>query len=490
VPTIPEALETAERALAAGDAARARFIFEQILKAVPEEAGALNGLGVCAFRADRLDEAEDYHRRAIAAFPDNPAFHNNLNFVYCRRGRAELAVECCRRALALAPDSALLHNNLGIALKQCQKLDAAADSFRRAVAIEPDYAGAHFNLANTLVQLGMLDDADDAFRRALELAPDDADANYNRALLELSRGNFGEGWPGLEWRFGLAGFTRPDFDVPRWQGESLAGRTMLLVGEQGLGDVIQMIRYAEVLKRLGATVLVECKTALHALLKTAAGIDRLVGPEEGRRGAFDFYIPLLSLPAALGTTLETVPAQVPYLFAEPARVEHWRGELSRSAGFKVGIAWQGRPTYVLDAYRSIPLAEFAPLIDCPGVKLFALQKGHGREQLESPAASLHIVDLGASLDLGNDAFVDTAAAMRGLDLVITSDTSLAHLAGALGVDVWVALARIPDWRWLLDRDDSPWYPTMRLFRQSRLGDWSDVFARMSGELQTLVAGQH
>ncbi|MEX0979056.1 MAG: tetratricopeptide repeat-containing glycosyltransferase family protein, partial [Pirellulales bacterium] len=467
----------------------AQFIFEQILKASPEEPGALNGLGVIAFRADRVDEAEDYYDRAIAEFPGNPAYLNNLNLVYCRQGRLAEAVECCRRALALEPRSARLHNNLGIALKLCGQLEPALESFRRALALEPDYADAHFNLANALVQLGMLDEAADAFRRAIELAPGDADANYNRALLDLLRGNFQEGWPGLEWRWGLKGFSRPNFDAPRWQGQPLEGRTVLLVGEQGLGDVIQMIRFANTLKRSAATVLVECKPTLQALLKTAPGIDRFVNPGEAQREAFDFYVPLLSLPGALGTTLETIPAEVPYLFAEPGRIEHWRRELSGSSEFKVGIAWQGRPTYALDAFRSIPLAEFAPLAECPRVRLFALQKGHGREQLESLDGKLPIVDLAASLDLGSDAFVDTAAVMMNLDLVITSDTSMAHLAGALGVDVWVALAQVPDWRWLLDRQHSPWYPTMRLFRQPRLGDWADVFAQMAGPLQLLADGE-
>jgi hypothetical protein len=336
----------------------------------------------------------------------------------------------------------------------------------------------------------MLDEADAAFRRALELAPGDADANYNRALLDLLRGNFQAGWPGLEWRWGLKGFSRPNFDAPRWEGQPLAGRTILLVGEQGLGDVIQMIRFANTLKQSGATVLVECKPALHALLRTAPGIDRFVNPLEGRREAFDYYIPLLSLPGALGATLETIGAEVPYLFAEPGRIEYWRRELSRWSAFKVGIAWQGRPTYVLDAFRSIPLVEFAPLAECPGVQLFGLQKGHGREQLDTLEGKLPIVDLGASLDLGTDAFVDTAAAMRNLDLVITSDTSVAHLAGALGVAVWVALPHVPDWRWLLERQDSPWYPTMRLFRQAQAGDWADVFARMAGQLRSLAAGEH
>ena len=205
--------------------------------------------------------------------------------------------------------------------------------------------------------------------------------------------------------------------------------------------------------------------------------------------AFDFYVPLLSLPGVFGTTLATIPAGVPYLSAQPQRFFHWRRELARLGGFRVGIAWQGAPGYAGDAQRSVPLAAFAPLANCPGVRLFSLQKHHGSEQLTPLADRLKIVDLGPLVDEAGGAFVDTAAVMKALDLVITSDTAVAHLAGALGVPVWVALPAVPDWRWLLDRDDSPWYPTMRLFRQTRAGDWSDVFARMASELRTLFAAQ-
>jgi hypothetical protein len=209
----------------------------------------------------------------------------------------------------------------------------------------------------------------------------------------------------------------------------------------------------------------------------------LVAP--GRAESFDFYIPLLSLPGVLGLALDTIPADIPYITAEPVRVERWRGELGKFSELKVGIAWQGRPDYVLDVFRSIRLAEFAPLGACRRVKLFSLQKGHGREQLG--ASGQGIVDLGASLDEGGGAFVDTAAVMMSLDLVITSDTAMAHVAGALGVPTWVALAFVPDWRWLMGRDDSPWYPTLRLFRQTRPGDWGGVFARMADELDALSA---
>jgi Flp pilus assembly protein TadD len=483
--SIPEALEAAERALAAGDVARAELVFRQVLAAVPDEPGALNGLGVVAFRAGRPEEAESYHRRAIERFAGNPAFYNNLNLVYCRQGRPAEAVECCRRAIELAPQVPQLHVSLGNALKQCGKLAASRDSFRRAIELAPDYGDAHFNLANTLTLLGQLDEAAAEYDRALALSPNDADAHYNRALLWLLRGDFARGWPELEWRWKMREFTQPKFAQPRWQGEPLAGRTILVWGEQGLGDAIQMIRFAPALKAQGATVLVACRPALWPLLETAAGIDRFVDPDRAAGESFDFYIPLMSLPGVLGTALDTIPSQVPYLGADPARIERWRRERDSEKRFRVGIAWQGRPTYVLDLFRSVPLVEFAPLADCPGVAFFSLQKGHGVEQLATLGERLSIVDFGGLLD-ADGAFVDTAAVMRNLDLVITSDTAIAHLAGALAVPVWVALALVPDWRWLLDRDDSPWYPTMRLFRQTAPGDWPSVFRRIADELDKLV----
>jgi hypothetical protein len=251
-----------------------------------------------------------------------------------------------------------------------------------------------------------------------------------------------------------------------------------------LGDTIQFVRYAPLVKnRCRGRVLLQGPAALEELMRGAAGIDRfVVEPDQ----PFDCYLPMLSLSGVFGTTVETIPADVPYLRADGARVEQWQSELVRYDGFKVGIAWQGNPGYAGDAQRSVPLVEFVPLAACERVRLFSLQKRHGCEQLPPLADRLGIVDLGKSLDEQTGAFVDTAAAMMSLDLVITSDTAIAHLAGALGVPVWVALARVPDWRWMVGREDSPWYPTMRLFRQTQAGDWGEVFSRMASQLRSLA----
>jgi hypothetical protein len=257
--------------------------------------------------------------------------------------------------------------------------------------------------------------------------------------------------------------------------------------EQGLGDSLQFIRYAPLVKQRGGTVVVECLRPLARLLARCPGIDRLV-VKGSDLPAFDVHASLMSLPALLGTTLATVPADVPYLFADPELVERWRRELAPLPGFKVGIAWQGDPTHPKAGARAIPLRHFEPLARRPGVRLFSLQKGPGTEQLRDVAGHFDVTDFGNRLDEASGPFMDTAAVMKNLDLVITSDTAIAHLAGGLGVPVWVAVPAVPEWRWLLGREDSPWYPTLRLFRQARPGDWEGVFARMATELPARAPG--
>jgi hypothetical protein len=278
------------------------------------------------------------------------------------------------------------------------------------------------------------------------------------------------------------------FAQPLWDGSDLGGRTLFVYSQQGYGDTFQFVRFAHEVKQRGGRVILECHPELRRLLATVKGIDRLIGHGSGLP-AFDVQAPLLNLPRILQISAETAPARVPYLHSDPTLVDHWRQELQKSAKFLVGIAWQGNPTYRYDAGRSIPLVHFARLARLEGVQLISLQKGQGVEQLRAPqhvdteeAVLRTVPDLGSRLDQASGAFMDTAAVMMELDLVITSDTAVAHLAGALGVPVWLALPRVPDWRWEVEREDTPWYPTMRLFRQKRYGDWDAVFMRMAEEL--------
>jgi hypothetical protein len=275
----------------------------------------------------------------------------------------------------------------------------------------------------------------------------------------------------------------PPFKQPRWRGEPLAGRSILLHYEQGLGDTLQFIRYAAVLKRRGATVIVLCQAALRKILATAAGIDWLVSAGDAMP-TFDVHAPLMSLPGLLGTTLDSIPAEIPYLSAAGSLVDQWRERLRSVEGFRIGIHWQGRPGQGTFRQRDIPLAAFAPLAELPGVRLISLQKGADTSALADVPGGSRLIDFGDAVDTTNGPFMDTAAIMKTIDLVISSDTSAPHLAGALGVPVWLALPHVPNWRWLLDRPDSPWYPTMRLFRQREAGDWAGVFEEIQAALRT------
>jgi len=496
------------------DAAQARF--ELAVRHNAEDAESHNHLGVVHRQLKRLDEAEACFHRALALQPQFAGAHNNLGRLCEDRGRLNEAVARYRLALCYQPKDASIHNNLGNALITLSRADEALICYQQAIHIEPaepvyfsnlanaltlagrpeeaevccrmalrlraTYVDALHNKAITLVAQGKFEEALAENEEALLLEPDHAGARKSRALWWLQRGDFARGWPEYEWRWRVEGVRRREFGEPAWDGTAPRGRTILLYCEQALGDTIQFIRYAPLVKALGATVIVECQRALVRLLASCPGIDQLV-PRGSPLPPFDIQAALLSIPGLLGTTLETLPANVPYLMADTDLVASWQCELASAGSFNVGIAWQGSATFAGDRMRSAPLQQFAPLANVPGVRLFSLQKGPGRDQIRAVQRAFTVTDLGSTLDEASRAFVDTAAVMMNLDLVIATDTSIAHLAGALGVPVWVALSIGPDWRWLRDGEDSPWYPSMRLFRQLRAHDWDEVFERMAGELR-------
>jgi len=361
-------------------------------------------------------------------------------------------------------------------------LDEAIEDLRRAVQLQPTMADAHASLGVALSIQQRFDEAMAHFDNALAIDSHCAEAGWNRALLRLLSGDYRRGWPEYEWRWRCKRtIPLPPFSQPRWDGGPLQGRTILLSGEQGLGDTLQFVRYAPLVKALGGRVVLQCPNELLPLLSRMAGIDRLVAADAALP-PFDVYAPLMSLPAAFHTTLETIPAEIPYLSADPGLVAHWRQELTGIRGFRVGIAWQGSPRHAWDRLRSTALEQFEPLAGVDGVRLISLQKGPGSEQLQALGSRLPVVDLGNRFDESAGPFMDTAAVLANLDLLVCADTALAHLAGAMGLRAWVALFFTPDWRWLLQREDSPWYPSLRLFRQSRPGDWAGVFRRMAEAL--------
>jgi tetratricopeptide (TPR) repeat protein len=507
--TIPQALELALQHHRAGNLQQAEMIYRQILQTDPSQAEAWNLLGVLGWQTGRHDLALDFVGKAIALVPHNAMYHFNLGVAYQSMGRFAEAVAALETAGRLKSDWPELQFNLGNVFKAQKKWDEAIACFRRAVQLQPSYAEAWNNLGTVyasvlnpaeavacyqtavqhkpdfqqafhnmgaaLFQLGRLDEAEASYNRTVELQPDGYSAHFGRALTWLFKGDYERGWIEYEWRWKLPGNPLPQFAQPAWDGSPLKGRTLLLYPEQGLGDVLQIIRYAPLLQQQGGKVVFQCPRALVQLLARTPGIDQLV-PKDAPLPPFDVHAPLLSLPRFFKTTLATIPAQIPYLFADPALVEHWSKELAALPGFKIGIAWQGDPKLVEDKQRSIPLRYFEPLARLDGVHLISLQKGLGSEQVADVRFPVTVLPL----DEKTGPFMDTAAVMKNLDLVIAADTAIAHLAGALGVPVWLALSLFPyDWRWHLGRDDSPWYPNLRIFRQVELDNWTEIFERLT-----------
>jgi tetratricopeptide (TPR) repeat protein len=436
----------------------------------------------------RFEEALQGYDAALRLQPSEPDVLANCGATLFGLNRLEEALAYCDAALSLRADFPAVWSNRGNVLQRLQRLDEARASLDEALRLRPVYPEALVNRGVVLKLLGHFDQALADFDHALELLPNDAHARNNRGALLLLHGRFKEGWEDYESRW-LAE-DRPNHKRQRfwteWTGEPLAGKSILVLDEQGLGDVIQFSRYLPLLARRGAKVSFACRPFMHRLLRSLPADIRLIDKAAAQREAYDFEIGLVSLPKAFGTDLASVPAECPYLSADPALVKVWAERLGHKAGLKIGICWTGNLNPRADVARSIELSHFAGLAAVPSVRLISLQKNEGSEQLARLAPMLDVETFEQEIDAGGEAFVDTAAIMANLDLVITCDTSLAHLAGALGKPVWVALKDVPDWRWLLGREDSLWYRQMHLFRQTRRGQWDDVFARMTEALRRLA----
>ncbi len=436
-----------------------------------------------------LPQAERLYRQIIQLDPTHaPAFHF-FGVLAHQLGNHQAAVSLLRAALRLNPNNPEAYNVLGIAFASEGQMNPAIESFRQALRLNPNHAEIIGNLGNALVIQGELEEATACFDNALRIEPKNGKTRFHRALLHLLHGDYAAGWPGYEWRWLQREQQPRAFAKARWNGGPLNGQTLLVHAEQGFGDTIQFVRYLPLLQKLGigGRVLFECQPELTELLKTVEGIGQVISRDEPLP-PFDRHVPLLSLPGIFGTNSATIPAAVPYLRADPERVHFWQDEMRQAtrrqpAGvdtkLNIGIAWQGNPTFRGDKTRSIPLSCFEKLAATPGIRLISLQKGDaGTEQLRSLTNQFPVLDLSDRLATFND----TAAVMMNLDLVISSCTVIPHLAGALGIPVWTVLQFVPDWRWQLERHDSPWYPTMRLFRQSKPGDWENVFERIAAEV--------
>lgn len=503
----------------------AETCYRKAIAADPEHAAAYANLGLLLAGQKRAEEAEQCYRRALALDPGHEVAHLNLGVLLASRNRNAEAAQHYRQVIALNPQSAAAHTNLGLLLEKAGHMEEAEQCHRTALSIDAGYAEIHSNLASLLAALRREQEAERHYRQAIALKPGDAVicssfgvllatlrrdeeaerlfrqaimlnpgyalAHLNLGQLLLSQGRYREGWVHYEARYD-AGL--PDqipfpsqLPCPQWRGEPLAGKSLLVWPEQGLGDEIQFCRYLPQLRKQCARITLVCKAPLKPLLETLAGVDTLLGLEKASIAleAHDYWTFPLSLPLYCGTTLENIPAQLPYLHALPGRIAQWAPRLPQ-AGFRVGLVWQGNARHSNDSERSLPeLAMLAPLWSVPGVRFISLQKNARGDALQLAAAGQPLLHLGDELA----DFADTAAVVRQLDLLISVDSAVAHLAGALGKPCWVLLpAHKTDWRWLNSRRDSPWYPgAMRLFRQPRRGDWTTCIEELRRALQEIAA---
>jgi len=440
---------------------------------------------LCA-QAAKAAAAREF-QRAIALYDQAIATDPSRAEAYYKRGNAlkdlgrfDDAIASYTQAVQHKPDYAYAYCNRGFVEQHLGRLEAALKSYDAAIATDDGDALVHYNRALLMQDLSRWEEALDSYDRALAINPEYADAHYNRAVTQLFLGDFERGWRGYEWRWKNAQRLRigeqRNFKQPLWLGEqSLAGKRLLLHSEQGLGDTIQFCRYASLCAAQGATVILEVPHSLLGLAQTLEGVSELIA-----KGAslppFDYHCPLMSLPLAFKTTLDTVPAPAKYLHSDPARLAHWRAVLGERKHPRIGLAWSGNPNNPFNPRRRIPLREWVPHLP-PQFQYFQLQT----ELSDADEEALDSTESIFSLDLQD--FTDTAAVCECLDLVLTVDTSLAHLSGALGHRTWVLMPNPPDWRWLRNRDDSPWYPGMKLYIQHTAGDWNDVFGRVAADLR-------
>ncbi|HEY4031618.1 MAG TPA: tetratricopeptide repeat protein [Caulobacteraceae bacterium] len=461
--------------------------YDQALALDPAHPEALSSRGNVLTDLKRYEEALESYAAALRVRPDHAEAWSNQMPALAALKRPEAALAACDRAIALRPDHVEGHINRGGALYEFQRLDEALASYDRALELAPDHATAHVNRGVLLMQLRRLDEAMDSFDRAVALNPRDAEAYFQQAMCRLALGDEAGGWAQYEWRWATRQFeaAQRDLAAPLWLGEEdTRGRTILLHGEQGLGDVLQFCRYAPVAAQRGARVVLEVFPVLLRLLGRLEGVAEVV-PRGGPLPPHDFHAPLMSLPLALGARPEADGR--PYLSADPDAVSRWAARLDGESGLRVGLCWAGgaRPdepiAHAIDKRRSLPLTALAPLAAIPGVRLYSLQKGPPAAELDAWSGP-PIVDLTAELK----DFADTAALIANLDLVIVCDTAVAHLAGGLGRPVWILNRFDTCWRWGTDGDASPWYPTARLFTQAAAGDWDGVMARVKGALEALA----
>ena len=439
----------------------------------------------------RFDEAEAAYLAILRNFPDQVAAISNLATIVAQKGQVKKALSLFDRALRIKPDFLDALKNKAIALTAKDRFEETMDVYDRIADIDPSNNSVLQNKAFVLTFLGRIEEAKSCYKALAAFREEEHEAEYSWAMLALLTGDFKGGWKAHESRLKKekpakrAKILAETEKIPKWEGEPLTGKTILIDAEQGLGDSIQFIRYAKFLQEKGACTVVIPQTVLFPLLSHVEGIDYLV-PSDGTLPEVDFYTPFMSIPNALADTEDSIPADVPYIHVDPDLEEKWRNKLAGIKGYKIGIFWHGSPDYSLNNMRSVPLEAFRPLAEIKGVTLINLQKGPGCDEIAELDPPFELIDFGDELDEKSGAFMDSAAIIKTLDLVVSSDSAITHLAGALAAPVWILLSDPPDWRWMLEREDSPWYPTARLFRQKIRGDWAEVMERVVGEVKKRV----
>jgi tetratricopeptide (TPR) repeat protein len=459
---------------------------EKAIALKPSLVEAWHGRGNALNELRRHDEALASYEKALALNPNSGWAWYGRGNVLNELKRFDDALIAYDKALTFDPNFSQAWVGRGNVLNTLKRLDAALAAFVRALALQANLAEAWLGRGNVLLELNRIDDALACYDRAIAIKSDFATAYFNRGRGRLLVGRYSEGWQDYEWRWEARDFLskRPDLKIPHWQGESLRGRHLLVYSEQGLGDTIQFVRCLPLLLQRECEITFLTSQKLVRLVRHSIPSLHVVESVQGFEG-IDVQVALMSVAHFFKIDLSSVPDRVPYLNAEAKLEKAWQARIG-GHGFKIGIAWQGNPIGAIDAGRSIPLKEFVRLSKIPKVRLISLQKNVGLDQLVDLPEGVNIETLGEDFDSGPDAFIDTAAVMNNLDLIITCDTSIAHLAGALGRPAWVALRHVPDWRWMIDRDDTPWYPTMRLFRQNERDDWSSVFLKIESSLRQLL----
>lgn len=464
---------------ATGRLAEAASYLAEAVRLKPHVADGYFNLGNVLRDQGRYDLAATSYQQAIRLDPEGPAPLTNLGDLYKRMGRQADALTTLEQAVAVDPRSPEALVCLGTLYHEMGRNEDAIRCYDRAQAVAPGMVEPWSNIGVSLQSEGRFEEALQAYDRAIAIKPKMAEPHMHRGMALLTAGQYAEGWRAYEWRWRSNAFDgqRRNFWQPRWTGQPLAGKTILIYGEQGFGDMIQFVRYGALLHRLGARVVIETEHELVRLFAGAEWAAQVVG-KGTMLPPFDFHIPLLSLPLAFDTIVATVPAEVPYLVPPAELRDKWARHFADISGLKVGLVWAGRPEHRRDHERSLSLDLLTPLGRIPGVRFFSLQMGPKAAELESPRVGFAVEPLGLFED-----FADTAAAITQLDLVISVDTSVSHLTGALGRPNWVLLTAVPDWRWLLEREDCPWYPLTRLFRQPVPGDWRSVLVDLVRELR-------